>query len=82
MSNAFREECQRECGRYSTDFFLSVYVLNNQMREKYAADSSEVLRSFEAFGDIKHHFDLVSNRGMLFVTYVCRISGSDAVTSS
>lgn len=35
----------------------------------YDADSTEVLGSFRAFGDIKSHFDLVKNRGMLFITY-------------
>ncbi|KAH8089824.1 hypothetical protein HD553DRAFT_104208 [Filobasidium floriforme] len=35
----------------------------------YEANTPEVLRSFEAFGEIKSHFDLVRNRGMVFLTY-------------
>jgi len=44
-------------------------------KNQYEANTAEVMRSFEAFGDIKGHFDLVRNRGMLFVTYVRTMQG-------
>lgn len=37
---------------------------------QYETDSSEVRRLFEEHGEIKTFFDLIANRGMVFVTYV------------
>ncbi|QRV94801.1 RNA recognition motif protein [Ceratobasidium sp. AG-Ba] len=37
---------------------------------KYETDSDSVRRQFEEFGEIKTFFDLISTRGMVFVTYV------------
>ncbi|CAL1694305.1 unnamed protein product [Somion occarium] len=36
---------------------------------KYETDSSDVRRLFEEHGEIKTFFDLIANRGMVFVTY-------------
>ncbi|GJJ13433.1 hypothetical protein Clacol_007687 [Clathrus columnatus] len=36
---------------------------------QYETDSNEVRRRFEEHGEIKTFFDLISNRGMVFVTY-------------
>ncbi|KAG8724879.1 hypothetical protein FRC12_024256, partial [Ceratobasidium sp. 428] len=36
---------------------------------KYETDSESVRKQFEEFGEIKTFFDLISNRGMVFVTY-------------
>ncbi|EIW87088.1 hypothetical protein CONPUDRAFT_79258 [Coniophora puteana RWD-64-598 SS2] len=36
---------------------------------KYETNSDDVRRSFEEHGDIKTFFDLISTRGMVFVTY-------------
>ncbi|TFK56483.1 RNA-binding domain-containing protein [Heliocybe sulcata] len=36
---------------------------------KYETDSNDVRRRFEEHGDIKTFFDLIANRGMVFVTY-------------
>ncbi|KAJ1302739.1 hypothetical protein OPQ81_003051 [Rhizoctonia solani] len=36
---------------------------------KYETDSASVRRQFEEFGEIKTFFDLIANRGMVFVTY-------------
>ncbi|KXN88923.1 Protein MEI2-like 2 [Leucoagaricus sp. SymC.cos] len=36
---------------------------------KYETNSDDVRRQFEEFGDIKTFFDLISTRGMVFVTY-------------
>ncbi|KDQ15621.1 hypothetical protein BOTBODRAFT_31511 [Botryobasidium botryosum FD-172 SS1] len=36
---------------------------------KYETDSGDVRRQFEEHGEIKTFFDLISNRGMVFVTY-------------
>lgn len=36
---------------------------------KYETNSADVRRQFEEFGDIKTFFDLISTRGMVFVTY-------------
>jgi len=38
---------------------------------QYETDSNDVRRKFEEHGDIKTFFDLIANRGMVFVTYVC-----------
>ncbi|CAE7156959.1 unnamed protein product [Rhizoctonia solani] len=35
----------------------------------YETDSTSVRRQFEEFGEIKTFFDLIANRGMVFVTY-------------
>jgi hypothetical protein len=37
---------------------------------QYETNSEEVRRMFEEHGDIKTFFDLISTRGMVFVTYV------------
>lgn len=37
---------------------------------QYETDSDDVRRKFEEHGEIKTFFDLISNRGMVFVTYV------------
>jgi RNA recognition motif-containing protein len=37
---------------------------------KYETNSDDVRRKFEEHGDVKTFFDLISNRGMVFVTYV------------
>ncbi|KAF8504288.1 hypothetical protein BU17DRAFT_58208 [Hysterangium stoloniferum] len=36
---------------------------------KYETDSNDVRRRFEEHGEIKTFFDLIANRGMVFVTY-------------
>jgi len=36
---------------------------------KYETDSDDVRRKFEEHGEIKTFFDLIANRGMVFVTY-------------
>lgn len=41
---------------------------------KYDADSSKIRADFERYGDIKTFFDIVNNRGMAFITYVCLVS--------
>jgi len=40
---------------------------------QYETNSTEVRRMFEDFGDIKTFFDLISTRGMVFVTFVSEI---------
>jgi len=37
---------------------------------QYETNSDDVRRQFEEHGDIKTFFDLISTRGMVFVTYV------------
>jgi len=37
---------------------------------KYETNSDDVRRQFEEHGEIKTFFDLISTRGMVFVTYV------------
>ena len=37
---------------------------------QYETNSEDVRRLFENYGEIKTFFDLISNRGMVFVTYV------------
>ena len=37
---------------------------------QYETDSDDVRRKFEEHGEIKTFFDLIANRGMVFVTYV------------
>ena len=37
---------------------------------QYETNSEDVRRMFEEHGDIKTFFDLISTRGMVFVTYV------------
>jgi transcription initiation factor TFIID subunit 15 len=37
---------------------------------QYETNSDDVRRQFEEFGSIKTFFDLISTRGMVFVTYV------------
>jgi RNA recognition motif-containing protein len=39
---------------------------------KYETSSDEVRQKFEDHGDVKTFFDLIANRGMVFVTYVSR----------
>ena len=48
---------------------FSVTELSNLLQ--YETDSNDVRRKFEEHGDIKTFFDLIANRGMVFVTYVC-----------
>jgi len=38
---------------------------------KYETNSDDVRAQFEEHGEIKTFFDLISTRGMVFVTYVC-----------
>jgi len=38
--------------------------------QQYETDSNDVRHRFEEHGEIKTFFDLISNRGMVFVTYV------------
>ena len=38
--------------------------------DQFEADSEGLRASFAGFGDIKTYFDLVKNRGMIFITYV------------
>lgn len=40
------------------------------MRLQYETNSDDVRRQFEEHGEIKTFFDLISTRGMVFVTYV------------
>jgi hypothetical protein len=40
------------------------------MRFQYETNSDEVRRQFEEHGEIKTFFDLIANRGMVFVTFV------------
>ncbi|GAB1526034.1 hypothetical protein RhiTH_009200 [Rhizoctonia solani] len=42
-------------------------LLNKE--SNYETDSTSVRRQFEEFGEIKTFFDLIANRGMVFVTY-------------
>lgn len=37
---------------------------------QYETNSQGLRRQFEEHGDIKTFFDLIANRGMVFVTYV------------
>ena len=37
---------------------------------QFEADSDGLRASFAGFGDINTYFDLVKNRGMIFITYV------------
>lgn len=37
---------------------------------QYETNSDDVRRLFEEHGEIKTFFDLIANRGMVFVTYV------------
>ena len=41
---------------------------------QYETNSEDVRRMFEEHGEIKTFFDLIANRGMVFVTYVSRKS--------
>lgn len=41
---------------------------------QYEADTERLRTQFEAFGQIKTYFDIVRNRGMLFITYVSAIA--------
>jgi RNA recognition motif-containing protein len=41
---------------------------------QYETNSDDVRRQFEEFGSIKTFFDLISTRGMVFVTYVCFVA--------
>lgn len=38
---------------------------------QYEASSPSIRAMFESFGEIKTFFDLIQNRGMAFVTFVC-----------
>ena len=38
--------------------------------DQYDASSPEIKRQFQDFGEIKTFFDLIGNRGMIFVTFV------------
>ena len=37
---------------------------------QYETNSDDIRRMFEEHGEIKTFFDLIANRGMVFVTYV------------
>ena len=39
---------------------------------QYETNSDDVRRLFEEHGEIRTFFDLIANRGMVFVTYVSR----------
>ncbi len=41
--------------------------------QQYETDSNVVRGMFEEHGEVKTFFDLISNRGMVFVTYVSEI---------
>lgn len=45
----------------------SYYFFENK---QYETDSDDVRRKFDEHGEIKTFFDLIANRGMVFVTYV------------
>ena len=50
-----------------------VFLQNTDLRFvlfQYETDSAFVRRKFDEHGEIKTFFDLISNRGMVFVTYV------------
>lgn len=40
------------------------------LSSQYEADSDALRADFERFGQIKTYFDLVKQRGMIFITYV------------
>ena len=37
---------------------------------QFEADADRLRAAFAGYGDIKTYFDLVKNRGMIFITYV------------
>ena len=41
---------------------------------QYETNSDDVRRLFEEHGEIRTFFDLIANRGMVFVTYVSTVS--------
>lgn len=49
---------------------FDVLICSLMMCVQYETNSDDVYRRFSAHGDIKTFFDLISNRGMVFVTYV------------
>lgn len=50
-------------------------VLTFVRRLQYETNSEDVRRQFEEYGEIKSFYDLVSSRGMVFVTYVSLSAG-------
>jgi hypothetical protein len=40
------------------------------LKSQYETNSEDVRHQFEEHGEIKTFFDLISTRGMVFVTYV------------
>ena len=48
----------------------SIRVLADNVCVQYETPSEHVRGLFEEHGDIKTFFDLISTRGMVFVTYV------------
>ncbi|KAF8915091.1 hypothetical protein CPB85DRAFT_1218204 [Mucidula mucida] len=47
----------------------TLFIRNIKASFRYETNSDDVRRSFEEHGDIKTFFDLISTRGMVFVTY-------------
>lgn len=45
-------------------------LISAMIRFQYETNSEDVRRLFEEHGEIKTFFDLIANRGMVFVTYV------------
>lgn len=43
------------------------------VHEQYETNSEDVRRMFEEHGEIRTFFDLIANRGMVFVTYVSAV---------
>ncbi|CAE6379362.1 unnamed protein product [Rhizoctonia solani] len=53
-----------------TPFMTALSNKESNVRDRvYETDSTSVRRQFEEFGEIKTFFDLIANRGMVFVTY-------------
>jgi hypothetical protein len=60
-------------GRSSSVMFLCVLVLPAWLLRthgQYDADIEWLRTSFSSYGDVKEFFDLISKRGLIFVTYV------------
>ena len=53
-------------GSYSKHLVCGTF----QLIKQYEADSDALRVDFERFGPIKSYFDIVKNRGMVFITYV------------
>lgn len=49
---------------------LTALVLSLSLSFKYEARQSDVMNMFSHFGEIKDIFDLIEQRGMVFVTFV------------